>query len=304
MFEFKILKYTKYYVDYIFLSQIIIELRFLANPIAFNIRMLTDKLGVFTEQGGTIVFLVSISGISVVDSQFPAPAKNLVEELQKRYDKPFELLINTHHHGDHSGGNIAFKGLVKEVVAHSNSAINQKKVYDDAIKAGRKPAEQYYPTITFDKNWKYKAGGETIKAHYFGAAHTNGDAMIHFENQNVVHMGDLVFNRRYPFVDRGTGANIDSWIKVLDKATDTFGSKTQYVFGHAFDPEKIVGTKEDVNAFKNYLEKLLSHVGNEIKAGKSKEEIMKITQIPGVTEWKGDGIGRGIDAAYQELTAK
>ena len=276
----------------------------LANPMAFKIRMLTPKLGVFTEQGGTIIFLISDSGISVVDSQFPAQAKNLIDELKKRYDKPFDLLINTHHHGDHSGGNIAFKGLVNQVVAHSNSAINQKRVFDEAIKAGKTPAEQYFPTITFDKKWKYKSGGETIKAHYFGAGHTNGDAMIHFEDQNVVHMGDLVFNRRYPFIDRAGGANISNWIKILDKGMATFGTKTQYVFGHAFDPEKIVGTKDDVRAFQDYLEKLLTHVGLEIKAGKSKEEIMKATAIPGVTEWKGDGIGRGIDAAYQELTAK
>ncbi|TKB95585.1 MBL fold metallo-hydrolase [Pedobacter cryophilus] len=271
---------------------------------AFNIKMLTDKVGIFTEQGGTIMFMLSKSGIVVVDSQFPDPAKHLIDELKKANEMPFDLLINTHHHGDHSGGNIAFKGLVNHVVAHQNSALNQKRVIEEAIKAGRKVNEQYYPDQVFNKKWKYKIDGEHIKAHYFGAGHTNGDAMIHFEDQNVVHMGDLVFNRRYPFIDRAGGANISSWIKVLDKGMDTFGTKTQYVFGHAFDSEKIVGTRDDVRAFQDYLEKLLAHVSSEIKAGKSKEDIMKTTSIPGVTEWKGDGIGRGIDAAYQELTSK
>lgn len=269
---------------------------------AYNIKMLTKNVGIFTEQGGTIAFLMSESGLVVVDSQFPDPAKHLIDELRKKSEKPFDLLINTHHHGDHSGGNIAFKGLVKTVVAHKNSLANQKRVAEEAVKAGRKIAEQYYPEMTFEKNWKYKVGGETIKAHYFGAAHTNGDAMIHFADQNVVHMGDLVFNRRYPFIDKASGADIHSWIKVLDKAMDTFGTKNQYVFGHAFDPEKIVGTQEDVKAFQNYLEKLLIFVEQEIKSGKSKEEIMKAKAIPGVEEWKGDGISRSLDAAYQELS--
>ena len=268
---------------------------------AFNIKMLTNKVGIFTEQGGTIMFMLSKSGIIVVDSQFPDPAQHLIDELKKANSMPFDLLINTHHHGDHSGGNIAFKGLVNHVVAHQNSAFNQKRVVEEAIKAGRKVNEQYYPDQVFKKKWKYKLDGEHIKAHYFGAAHTNGDAMIHFEDQNVVHMGDLVFNRRFPFVDKTAGAEIKSWINVLDKASDTFGSKTQYVFGHALDPEKVVGTQEDVKAFQNYLEKLLEFVAKEIKAGKSKVEILKTTIIPGAEEWKGDGISRSLDAAYIEL---
>jgi cyclase len=269
---------------------------------AFNIKMLTNKVGIFTEQGGTIMFMLSKSGIVVVDSQFPDPAKHLIDELKKANEMPFDLLINTHHHGDHSGGNIAFKGLVNHVVAHQNSALNQKRVIEEAIKAGRKVNEQYYPDQVFNKKWKYKLDGEHIKAHYFGAGHTNGDAMIHFEDQDVVHMGDLVFNRRFPFVDKTAGADIKSWINVLDKASDTFGSKTKYVFGHALDPEKVVGTQEDVKAFQNYLEKLLEFVSKEIKAGKSKAEILKTTIIPGAEEWKGDGISRSLDAAYTELS--
>lgn len=269
---------------------------------AYNIKMINDKMGVFTEQGGTILFLLSEKGLIVVDSQYPDPAKHLIEELKKKSDKPFDLLINTHHHGDHTGGNIAFKGLVNGVVAHKNSLANQKRVAEAATSAGKKNAEQYYPTLTFDKKWKYKNGDDTIKAYYFGAGHTNGDAMIYFPDHKVVHMGDLVFNRRFPYIDKTSGADIKSWIKVLDKAMSTFGSDTTYVFGHALDPEKIVGTIADLKAFQNYLKRLLDYVSGEIKAGKSKEEIMKATFIPGAEEWKGDGISRSLDAAYQELS--
>lgn len=271
----------------------------------YKIKMLSSNLGVFTEQGGTVAFLIpdktSNSGLVVVDSQFVNPAQHLVAELKKKSDLPFELLINTHHHGDHTSGNIVFKGLVKHVFAHENSLVNQKKVAEAAKANGKEMVEQYFPDTVFTSDYKYNIGKETIKAHYFGAGHTNGDAMIHFENQNAVHMGDLVFNKRFPYIDKSAGADIGSWIKVLDQAMATFGDKTNYIFGHAYHPEEIVGTSEDVKAFQSYLEKLLVFVDKEIKAGKSKEEILRATAIPGASEWQGDGIQRSLDAAYQEL---
>ena len=90
---------------------------------AWKIKMLTKEIGVFTEKGGTILFMVSKEGFVVVDSQFPEQSKHLIDELKKKHEQPFRLLINTHHHGDHSSGNIAFKGLVQHVLAHENSKI-------------------------------------------------------------------------------------------------------------------------------------------------------------------------------------
>lgn len=269
----------------------------------FTIRMLSPSVGVFSEQGGTIAFLTSPSGIVVVDSQFPDPAKHLITELKSLTNNtPLNLLINTHHHGDHTGGNIAFKGFVKHLVMHENAAINLNKVAEDAVKAGKKMAETYTPDITFNKDWEFQIDKSEIKAYYFGAAHTNGDALIHFENDNIVHVGDLVFNRRFPYIDKTAGANIKNWITVLEKTAKKFDSQTQFVFGHALDPLQIVGTQKDVKAFKNYLERLLDYVEKGIKAGKTLEEISKIKSIPGAEEWQGQGIERGISAAYQELS--
>ena len=178
---------------------------FLNDP-AWKIKMLTDDIGIFTEKGGTIAFLLTKKGIVVVDSQFPDTAGHLIEELKKKNKKPFRFLINTHHHGDHTGGNIAFKGLAEHVVAHINSKANQLRVAGEQKMAADK---FHIPDITFGKEgWNTKVAKETIKAHYFGAGHTNGDSMIHFEKGNIVHMGDLVFNRRHPFVDKGAGAHI------------------------------------------------------------------------------------------------
>jgi len=269
----------------------------LADP-TWKIKMLTDNIGVFTEKGGTILFMIGKEGLTVVDSQFPEQSQHLIDELKKRSLLPFELLINTHHHGDHTAGNISFKGLVKNVLAHENSKANQERV----AKEKKTEEQQLYPNQTYATTWSQAVGTEEIAMHYFGAAHTNGDSFVHFKNANIVHTGDLVFNRRHPFVDRSAGANIKSWIQVLDKADKTFNDKTIFVCGHAADGYDIVVNKKDIGAFKNYLSKVLEFTATEIKTGKTKEEIIKATEIPGAPEWKGDGIDRPLSAAYEELT--
>jgi glyoxylase-like metal-dependent hydrolase (beta-lactamase superfamily II) len=265
----------------------------------YQFKPLRNNVGMFAEQGGTIAWLVNKEGVVVVDAEFPDPATHLIAELKKQSDKPFEWLINTHHHGDHTSGNISFKGLVKNVAAHANSLTNQK---NSAI-AQKKEDVQLYPDTTFTDTWKIKVGDESIQAHYFGPGHTNGDSMIHFEHANVVHMGDLVFNRRYPFIDRSAGASVKNWPVALEMAQKKFDKDTLFVFGHAFDPLKVTGNMEDIKAMQNFMEKLAGFVQTSIKAGKTKEEILQAKSIPGVTDWQGDGIDRGLTAAYEEFSA-
>lgn len=266
----------------------------------WKITMLTDDIGIFEERGGTIAFLLSKKGIVVVDSQFPDQSKHLIDELKKRSENPFKLLVNTHHHGDHTAGNISFKGIVEHVLAHENSLKNQK---DNAVK-NKNEDKQLYPDQTYTDTWCEKIGKEKICLYYYGAAHTNGDSFVHFEKANIVHCGDLVFNRRHPYVDRGAGANMKSWMEVLDKALNKFDKETIYVFGHAGPGYKVTGSADELNKFRDYLGNVLKFVEGEIKADRTKEEILKATIIPGGEEWKTDGIQRPLGAAYDELTAK
>ncbi|MDO3640599.1 MBL fold metallo-hydrolase [Mucilaginibacter sp. L3T2-6] len=269
----------------------------LADP-AYQFKPLRNNVGMFAESGGTIAWLVNKDGIVVVDAEFPDPAKHLIAELQKQSSQPFQWLINTHHHGDHTGGNISFKGIVKNVAAHANSLANQKAVAEK----NNKVDQQLYPDTTFTDKWKIKVGDEHISAHYFGTGHTNGDAMIHFENANIVHMGDLVFNRMYPFVDNSAGASVKHWPVVLEKAAKQFDKDTMFVFGHAADPQKVIGNMDDVKAMQNFMEKLEAYVADGVKSGKSLDDLNKATSIPGVNDWQGTGIQRGIQSAYEELT--
>ncbi len=267
---------------------------------AWKLRPLRNNIGIFTERGGTIAYLLTNKGIAVVDSQFPEQSQHLIDELKKQNTRPFKYLINTHHHRDHSSGNISFKGIAEHVVGHTNCLANMKRVAEQ----NKNEDKQLYPDITFTDTWKKKLGREKIRAHHFGAAHTNGDAIIHFEEANIAHMGDLMFNRRHPVIDRSAGADIRNWTTVLDKATAHFDNDTMFVFGHALDPEKVTGNKDDLKAFKQYLEKLLAFAEAEFKAGTTKEDFIKKTAIPGETEWKGEGIGRALTAAYEEVSSK
>ncbi|HEX7847340.1 MAG TPA: MBL fold metallo-hydrolase [Chitinophagaceae bacterium] len=266
----------------------------------WKITMLRNDIGIFTERGGTIAFLLSKKGIAVVDSQFPDQSKHLIDELKKKSENPIKLLINTHHHGDHSSGNISFKGIAEHVLAHANSKINQEK----AAKQNKNEDKQLYPDQTYTDTWCQKIGKEEICLQYFGAGHTNGDSLVHFKHANIVHMGDLLFNRRHPYVDRSAGANMKSWMEVLDKALNKFDRKTLYVYGHSGTSYEVTGTADDLKKFQDYLGRVLKFAEQEIKAGKTKEEILKTTELPGETEWKGDGFSRPLGAAYDELTQK
>lgn len=263
----------------------------------WKITMLNNNIGIFTEIGGTIMFHLSKDGITVVDAQFPSSAPHLIAELKKK-NLPFHLLINTHHHRDHTAGNISFKDLTSRVLAHENSLKNQRAVAEKNSDVD----QQYFPNQTFGKVWSEKAGKETLSLHYYGAAHTDGDAVIHFEKGNIAHVGDLVFNRRHPYIDRSAGANIKSWIQVLNDIQKHYNYQTLFVCGHAGDGYEVKGDKKMIAAFRGYLQNALSFVGAEIKAGKSKGEILKATTIPGSPEWKGEGIERTLTAAFAELT--
>jgi cyclase len=160
--------------------------------------------------------------------------------------------------------------------------------------------KQLFPNQTWDKEFKLKIGDEKIEGSYFGAGHTNGDSIYHFKEANIIHCGDLMFNKRHPFVDRSAGANMQSWIKVLDKIQKQGNKDTIYIFGHSLNPGEETGTAENLKKFQDYLGKVLQFAEGEFKKGVTKEDFIKNTAVPGVTEWTGQGIERPLTAAYEE----
>lgn len=256
------------------------------------------NISFYTERGGTIVCLLTPEHSVIVDTQFPEQAENLWGIMKETNAKPLDLLINTHHHGDHTAGNIAFKGMATTHVAHANSLANQERV----AKERDQVAETLIPTTTFTDHFTQKVGDETVSLHYFGAAHTNGDAMVHFEEANVVHTGDLVFNRRFPYVDKSAGADIGNWIDVLRKARRTFDKDTFFVFGHRGEGYPVTGTASDLKQMAHFLKMSLRYVKKAKRKGQTLEQLLENTQsIPGAPEFKGGGVERVLNAAWEEV---
>jgi glyoxylase-like metal-dependent hydrolase (beta-lactamase superfamily II) len=141
-----------------------------------------------------------------------------------------------------------------------------------------------------------------VTLRYFGPAHTDGDSIIHFEDSNVAHMGDLMFNRRFPYIDKSSGASIENWIKVLGQARKTFDKDTLFIFGHAGKGYDVTGSLDDLKAMQNFFKRLLKFTKKSIKKGLTQERVLEgLETIPGAPEWTGGGIERNISAAYQEL---
>lgn len=267
-------------------------------------KTLRRNVGTFTGQGGTIGWLVNKDAVVVIDSQFPQSAALCIKGLKERSALEFDYLLNTHHHGDHTGGNATFKPVVKNIVAHENVPKLQLAA---AQRQGQEAVDrQAFADITFKDTWKADAGDEVVHMKYYGPGHTSGDAVIYFEKANVAHMGDLMFNRAHPFIDRGSGASMSNWSDLLTKVSSDLESDTLYIFGHGNSDYGITGSKEDLQKLSDFLAAALDYVQKGIAAGKSKEEILKKETLPGFEEFKAPGwrlqLSANLDVAYQELT--
>ena len=267
---------------------------------------LRGTVGYFTGRGGTIGWHVDKTSVVVVDAQFPDTAKICLAGLNERSgSRPVDFLVNTHHHGDHTAGNVVFRPVTRKILAQANEPRLQleaaARAAQNAKPGAPPPAEQVVADTTYEKTWREAVGGEVLALKYYGPAHTGGDSVVTFETSGVVHMGDLVFNRLHPYIDKPAGASIANWIKALEAVTADHAKSTVFVFGHAGARFQPTGSSADLLFMRDYLTALLEFVRGEIKAGKSKETILRITDpLKGFPD-HGPLIERVLSAAYEEL---
>jgi glyoxylase-like metal-dependent hydrolase (beta-lactamase superfamily II) len=143
---------------------------------------------------------------------------------------------------------------------------------------GQPPADALFPDTTFTESWTADAGDERVVARWYGRAHTSGDAVVTFERANVVHMGDLMFHRRHPVVDRAAGASLRGWTTVLERTVADHAADTIYVFGHSGAALPVWGGRADLIRFRDYIGTVLAFVEGHIKAGRTKEEVLAMRE--------------------------
>jgi len=239
-------------------------------------------VGYFTGQGGTIGYLVNADGAVAVDSQFMNTAELCVAGLKPRAPKGIAMLLNTHHHGDHTGGNMAFKPLVRRIVAHANCAKWQRTVAEQAGTL----AQQAIADVTYTDTWTESFGNERIEMRYYGPGHTSGDSVVTFQQANVIHLGDLMFNHAHPNIDRAAGARIDNWIVLLERVAKIASADTVFIAGHAMNQTPRMD-RAGVLAFRDYLTALLEAGRRAVATGQSKEELQKLPALKGFEDYVG-----------------
>ncbi len=259
-------------------------------------------VGTYTNSGGTMGWMINPEGVVVVDTQFREQAEDFVSGLKGRTDRKIDLLLNTHHHRDHTSGNIVLVPKAATSVAHENCRLWQEK---SAVERGTE-SEQVYPSATFSDSWSMEVGDEVVSAHYYGRAHTSGDAVIHFQKADVVHMGDLVFNRYPCFVDRDSGATINGWMRLLEKVHDEYTDETIFIHGHFGEKFGPTGSRADLLVMRDFLNGLLEFAQKGIDDGRTEDEVAETLRLPKFPDhyfegWR-DGVSNALRKAYQELS--
>jgi glyoxylase-like metal-dependent hydrolase (beta-lactamase superfamily II) len=268
-----------------------------ASP-ADGFKSLRNGMGIFTQRGGTVGWLATDDGIVVVDTQYPESAPDCWSGLRDRAQSPLSMVINTHHHGDHVGGNGVFAEHTDRLVAHAN--------VPDLMRASADEKDpKTYPTKTFEDTWSETVGDETITLRYRGPAHTGGDAIVVFETANVVHVGDLVFNRAYPFIDVQGGADSKNWIASLETIHDALDDDTIVIHGHGNPEFGVTGGREDLLVMRDFLAALNEYVTQQRQAGASLEEMKQTSVLDGFEAFDFDwalSLDDCIEAVYREQT--
>lgn len=266
-----------------------------------KLEKLTENLYMLTGVGGNIAVSVSEDGVLIVDDQYAPMVSKIQDAIKDVTYKPVRFVLNTHWHGDHTGGNESFAKAKAEIIAHEN--VRKRMESGSKVRGSMVPpaAKVALPIITFDRTLTVHINGEDIKALHFAKGHTDGDSVIFFTKANVVHMGDHFFNMNFPFVDVESGGNVRGMIENVEKAMAAVPDDVKVIPGHG-----PLATKKDALEFARRLKDIVALVQAAIKKGKTLEQMKKEKVLAKYEEMgkffiKTDEM---IEVTYNELTAK
>jgi len=217
--------------------------------------------------GGNIGVSVGDDGIVIVDDQFAGMAPKIKEALKAITTKPVKYVINTHYHGDHTGGNEIF-GREGTIIAHEN--VRKRLESGTTVHGNKNPpaAKGALPVITFNDRATIHVNGEDVRLIHLPHGHTDGDAMVEFTKSNVVHMGDDFFNGTFPFIDRENGGSIKGLIANLDVVLAKMDNGAMVIPGHG-----PIANKPVLEGFRDALKGTVAIMNEAIQAGKTLEQV-------------------------------
>ena len=263
-----------------------------ATEVSENIFMLEGS-------GGNIAVIRGDDGVLMIDSQYGPLSEKIKAAITELSDSDIKYLLNTHWHGDHTGGNKNFGSSGTTIVAHENV---RRRMSTDQVNVNRTTkasSKTAWPVITFSEDMKIHFNDEDIAMVHIHNAHTDGDAFVYFSNANVLHMGDTFFNGRFPYIDLGSGGSVQGLIDAIAKATMIVDNETKIIPGHGS-----LATKADLKKYHEVVTVVFDGVKKAIADGKTLEEI-KASDITKPFEGWGSGFisdERFLDIIWTDLS--
>jgi cyclase len=251
-----------------------------------SIELVKAGLYAIMGSGGNVGVRVTSEGVILIDDKFPQNFNEIQRLVRTVSDQPVRYVLNTHHHGDHAGGNVEYINI-SEIIAHQNARDNMVRGNQDAP-----------PRVVFTDQTAVYLGGVEVRAFYMGTGHTNGDAVIYFPDLRTVHGGDLLHGTA-PFIDYGNGGSSAGWVATMNNvlALD---------FDTAIPGHGAIMDRSDVVAFRNQMEAVRARMGDLIRSGMPKSEAsdgIRTSEISWTMAENGLFMQRSIPGFYDEIAA-
>ncbi len=260
----------------------------------------SEKVYMLKGRGGNIGLCVGEDGIIMIDDQYAPLSEKIKAAVAKISDKPIKFVINTHWHGDHAGGNENFGKSGSVIVAHEN--VYQRLSTDQFMKRFKRkiPAAPHVarPVITFLDQMRFHFNDTPLHVIHGPNAHTDGDALVYFPEENVIHTGDAFVRYGYPFVDVGSGGTIDGFISFLDRIIILINEDTQVIPGHGD-----LATKQDVVELRKILDEIREKVMGQLKEGADLGSILEAKLTEAYDEKMNQGFIKADDFVTMIYTA-
>jgi glyoxylase-like metal-dependent hydrolase (beta-lactamase superfamily II) len=254
--------------------------------------------------GGNIGVSSGSDGVLIIDDQYAPLTEKIRAAVSAIRTDPIRFVVNTHWHGDHTGGNENLGGAGAVIVAHENvrrrmSTEQISEFFKRTTPASPKVA---LPVLTFTENVSFHVNGDELYVFHVDPAHTDGDSVIHWKKANVFHMGDLFFSGGFPFIDLESGGSLDGVIAAADKVLALANDASKIIPGHG-----PLSTKNDLTAYRDMLKTIRSRIHSQVTSGKSLDEVKASRPTK---EWD-DTLGKGFingerftEFAYRSLSKK
>jgi cyclase len=242
-----------------------------------------DGVYMLTGKGGNLGLSVGDDGVFLIDDQFAPLTGKIQAAIARLSDKPVRFVLNTHWHPDHTGGNENLGASGATLIAHDN--VRTRLSVDNFIEMFQMDAPAMpktgLPVITFNEAITFHINNNDIRAWHVEHAHTDGDAIVHFRQANVIHTGDTYFAGMYPFIDTGSGGSADGCIRAIDQVLEIANEKTVIIPGHG-----PISNRQELTAYRDMLKTITGRIRILLRKKASLEQI------------QAEGVTADFDAAY------